>query len=278
MSGVFQGLIAPSLLISALFGGAAAFGWIPYEKLVFLNVWFLSVPHTFATFFRSDLRTSGRATLAVLVFSLLLVLCIAFRRSADLSVLILVYFFAQQFHYSRQNYGFSRMDNAVEGRSSLETVFYPGVAMISVLGALSKGPINFFGFAVKNPLPFEIPAWATGLTLSCLMAGILLFRPRDRWPHALMHFILNVALFWFSNSFVLVWFAINVLHNFQYLLLMIRVERSVQILAFPYLLSFGLALIAGLPEMILVFISINFTHYLWDARIWRGVDKLLATR
>ena len=271
MSGVFQGLMAPSLFISLLFGGAAALGLIPYEKLVFLNVWFLSVPHTFATFFRSDLRTPVRGAIAVLVFFALLLLCIAFRNSSDLSVLVLAYFFAQQFHYSRQNFGFSRIGGAVEGGSVLETVFYPAVAMISILGALSKGPINFFGFAVRNPLPFQVQESFTAVALSVLMAAILLFRPRKNWPHAVLHLALNGALFWFSNHFIFVWFMINVLHNFQYLLLMIRVERSARVLAFPYLLSFGLALIAGLPEMILVFISINFTHYLWDARIWRGV-------
>jgi hypothetical protein len=271
MSGVFQGLMVPSLFISLLFGGAAAFGLIPYEKLVFLNVWLLSVPHTFSTFFRSDLRTPVRGAIAVLVFFALLLLCIAFRNSSDLSVLILAYFFAQQFHYSRQNYGFSRIGSANEGGSVLETVFYPAVAMISVLGALSKGPINFFGFAVRNPLPFQVSESVTGVALSVLMASVLLFRPMNRWPHAGLHFILNAALFWFSKYFIFVWFMINVLHNFQYLLLMIRVERSARLLAFPYLLSFGLALVAGLPEMILVFISINFTHYLWDARIWRGV-------
>jgi hypothetical protein len=103
------------------------------------------------------------------------------------------------------------------------------------------------------------------------MAGVLLFCPRERWRHAALHFTMNVALFGFSKYFIFVWFMINVLHNFQYLLLMFRLEGSARVLVFPYLLSFGLALIASMPEMILVFISINFTHYLWDARIWRGV-------
>jgi len=271
MSGVFQGLMVPSLFISLLFGGAAAFGLIPYEKLVFFNVWLLSVPHTFATFFRSDLRTPGRGVLAVLVFSGFLLLSIAFKRTSDLSVLVIAYFFAQQFHYSRQNYGFSRIGSANEGGSVLETVFYPAVAMISVLGALSKGPINFFGFAVRSPLPFYFPEWVTFFLLSSLMAGVLLLCPRDRWRHAALHFAMNVALFGFSRYFIFVWFMINVLHNFQYLLLMFRLERSARVLVFPYLLSFSLALVADLPQMILVFIALNFTHYLWDARIWRGV-------
>jgi hypothetical protein len=150
-------------------------------------------------------------------------------------------------------------------------VFYPAVAMISVLGALSKGPINFFGFAVRNPLPFHFPEWVTFFLLSSLMAGVLLFCPRDRWRHAALHFAMNVALFGFSKYFIFVWFMINVLHNFQYLLLMFRLERSAGVLVFPYLFSFGLALVADLPQMILVFIALNFTHYLWDARIWRGV-------
>jgi len=271
MATTLRSLMATSLAVAALSAILALAGWVDLQKLAFLNIWLLSVPHTLSTFFRGDLRTPGRGVLAILVFAAFLLLCIAFKRTSDLSFLVIAYFFAQQFHYSRQNYGFSRIASSSPGRNALETVFYPAVAMISVLGALSKGPINFFGFAVRNPLPVQFPEWVTFLLLLSWMAGVLLFRPKERWRHAAFHFVMNVALFGFSKNFTSVWFMINVLHNFQYLLLMIRVERSARVLVFPYLLSFGLALIAGLPEMILVFISINFTHYLWDARIWRGV-------
>ncbi|MBU6153412.1 MAG: hypothetical protein KGP28_03830 [Bdellovibrionales bacterium] len=267
----FPRFITFSILFAALLGLIAGFGFVSYEKLVFFNVWLLSVPHTFSTFFRHDLRTPKKGMFAIFAFFLFLGILTAVSSKVDLGIFIAVYFFAQQIHYARQNYGIARILEAGRDRSRLESLFYPSVALISVLGAVSKGPINFFGFAVKNPLPFLVSEPVTAVLLSVILGAFLLNRSRDRWPPALMHFGMNAAIFLFSQHFTLVWFVINVLHNLQYLQLMVRTERSARILVFPYILSLALALFSGLPGMILVFLSLNFTHYLWDSRIWRGV-------
>ena len=263
--------MALSLTFSIICGAVAAFGVIPFEKIVFLNVWMLSVPHTLSTFFRQDLRTRKQGGLAVLVIAAFSAVFYGIRTHHDLSALILCYFFAQQFHYSRQNYGFSKLLSSDSEPSRMESFFYPAVSLVSILGALSKGAINFFGFAIRNPLPLGLEPRVVILSLALLFGAFLVLGPRSRRPPALLHLAMNSALFAWSQHFTLIWFMMNVLHNFQYLQLMVRMERSARVLVFPLVLSFILALFAEIPEMILVFLAINFTHYLWDSRIWRGV-------
>jgi hypothetical protein len=198
-------------------------------------------------------------------------LCQLLQSIYDVSVLMTFYFFAQQVHYSRQNYGFSKLLSSDSEPNRVELVFFPAVSLISILGALSKGAINFFGFAIRNPLPFKLEPEVTVILLGFCLGAFLVFGPRSRRTHALIHLAMNSALFAGSQHFTLIWFMMNVLHNFQYLQLMVRMERSARVLVFPMVLSLVLAFFADIPEMILVFLSINFTHYLWDARIWRGV-------
>jgi hypothetical protein len=271
MSGVLRGLMITSILVSAGFGLSAFLGLFSFEKLVFVNVWMLSVPHTLSTFFRQDQRTPGRGLSALLVIALLLALCRMIEARFEIGALVVLYFFAQQFHYSRQSYGLSRLGHPRAPADSAEVLYYPAVAFLSVLGALSKGPIHFFGYAVRNPLPGSLPEWLTILLLALATLGFMASTRRSRWPHAFLHLALNSALFFGSRNFTLIWFAINVLHNFQYLRLMVKLEGSLRILLFPYLFSFFLALVADRPEMLLFFLALNFAHYLWDSRIWRGV-------
>ncbi|NDG83638.1 MAG: hypothetical protein EBX52_01200 [Proteobacteria bacterium] len=252
---------------ATLAAGVAVPGIFPF--LFFAGIWGTSFPHTFAGFTRKDLRNPRDIGKALLIYGLVLFPVLLLRADYDLRALFVLYFFWQQFHYARQAYGICKRETGLREMGSFDSTCFVAIQLIGAFTALSKGPQAFFGYALSNPLPFTLSPLAGGLLILGLSALHLSLRPANTRVHLLTHTGAVLAAFVSGNHFLEGWLALNLFHNLQYLVLMIRDHGGLKNLTLPAALTIALYFLNQAFPLTLFLISLNFTHYIWDGLVWR---------
>ncbi len=234
-----------------------------------LNIWFLSVPHTFSTLTRSDRRTQASAVKTVFTFLALLVAIIALSHFFNFVLIFTFYFFWQQFHYSKQNFGIARYGAGEQKREFIDHCFYLLVPFVAVMGLFSSGPQVFFSYLIDNPFPFALSRSQALIANVILMVSYVMVRKKAILP-AVQHVALFSMAYLGIESFAVGWLCLNVFHNLQYLKFMFLYERRIQFLILPIILSlavYGLELSAFVGFSFIL--ALNFTHYVLDGFIWK---------
>lgn len=252
-----------------------------FETLFLINIWLFSLPHTFSTFTRSDRRDRKKVALTVALLVSFYLGITAFTNVAGMVLLYSFYFYWQQFHYGKQNFGMSRWDGAQRGRVS--QFFYLAIVFLCIAGLLSDGAQSFFGYALFNPLPMALPKIVFISAIALLTLGYLFYRPRE-WKHSLSHVCIFSFAYLYIEHFALGWLLLNVFHNLQYLKFMKGYEHGLRFLILPALLTGVLYVLQfhvvkgfiwfSLPMSLGLMLALNFTHYTLDGLIWRKIKHL----
>ncbi len=234
-----------------------------------LNIWILSVPHTFSTLTRSDRRERGAIFKTIFIFMSLFGSVLLVSHFINFVLIFSFYFFWQQFHYSKQNFGIARYGKHVHKAELVDHCFFLLVPLISVLGLFSSGPQVFFSYLINSPFSFSISRSQALILNLILLVSYLGFRRKVMQP-ALQHVALFSMAYLGIESFAVGWLCLNVFHNLQYLKFMFRFENRIQFLILPLMLSLALY---GLEASAMVgfsfILALNFTHYVLDGIIWR---------
>lgn len=189
-----------------------------------------------------------------------------------------VYFFWQQFHYGKQNYGLAIWQESSPLKNKwINLSFYLGTITFSLIGLFSSGAQNFFGYILLNPFFITLSKTQVLMINGTLLVSYLAYKPSE-WKMALQH----VGLFsgyLITNNLAEGWLYLNVFHNLQYLSFMKNFEKKITFLILPLLITgifvglqrfaFSKMMLASFPLSILLTIALNFTHYTFDAVIWK---------
>jgi|GEM_PF-2624702 len=244
-----------------------------FPFLFFAGIWGTSFPHTFAGFTRNDLRTARGTAKALLIYGGVLIPLLLLRTGYDLRSLFTLYFFWQQLHYARQAYGICKRETGLAQMGALDSGIFVAIQLTGALTALSRGPHAFFGYALSNPVPFSLSPLAGTFLIAALAALQLSLRPAKTRAHLLTHSVLVLSAFVWNSRFIEGWLALNLFHNVQYLVLMIRDHGGPKTLTLPALLTLVLYQLNQRFPLTLFLISLNFTHYIWDGLIWRNKPR-----
>lgn len=242
-----------------------------FEFLFLLNIWAVSLPHTFSTFTRSDRKTVKHLSFTLLLGILFAVLVTFTAASQGMVLVYSFYFLWQQFHYCKQNFGLARKAHP-EGPRWFDLTYYIGSTAVILLALVSEGPQNFFGYALVNPLPVSLSK-ISALVLVCALLVPILVRRKGIVP-ALEHAAIFSFAYLFTEHFALGWLCLNVFHNLQYLSFMKLVEKKFSFLVLPAgltLILFVLQKEAFGAWVIPSMLALNFTHYTLDGLIWKNV-------
>ena len=249
-----------------------------FETLFLINIWLFSLPHTFSTITRSDRRSVKSFSFAIglLLFFLLAVLTVS--HLAGMVLVYSLYFYWQQFHYAKQNFGMAGW-NSSKKSDLLDQCFFVGTAAICLAGLFSEGSQGFFGYVLMNPFLTSVPKSYLVLALMLVTAAYLCLRPRQFKP-ALGHVGIFGFCYLYCEHFALGWLLLNIFHNIQYLVFMKNFELRPSFIVLPlvltgvlYLLQFHLIsglILFSLPASLGIMLSLNFTHYTLDGLIWRN--------
>lgn len=236
---------------------------VGFQTLFLLNIWLISMPHTFSTFLRSDRRSLTHLSLGAGVIACFAAGIFTFMNFVGIVVLYSIYFLWQQFHYARQNYGISN------GRGTLDQVYFLGTGVLSVLCLFSEGDQNFFGYLLHSP--FRVQKEVLLIGISILTCHYLLIRPGNRW-HALSHVLIFTFAYSATEHFAQGWLYLNLFHNLQYLKFMHQHEKKMTFIILPLCMSailFGAQNFISLPLSLTLVMALNFSHYTFDAFIWK---------
>lgn len=245
-----------------------------FETLFLINIWLISVPHTFATFTRSD-RRKIKSLILPTVFLLIYMVVIVFTGHSHGMVLIYgIYFCWQQFHYAKQNYGIGKQSSKTDSR--WDQAFYLLSSGLILLSSFSSGPQNFFGYALANPLRLTI-SMPSCFFLVFSAATILSILRKTLMP--LEHVLIFSLAYLSAEHFALGWLLLNVYHNLQYLNFMWLFERKWSYLLWPLSLTLAFYFLQNhsvqgfnflsVPFGLALMLALNFTHYTFDGLIWR---------
>lgn len=244
--------------------------WPNYLYLIFfINIWFLSLPHTFSTFARSDLGSKKFFGLALFLGGIFLFLIYVLSLVKGMVFLFGCYFIWQHYHYTKQNFGLARKDDSTAPKW-FDLFFYLSTSFIILLTLLGSGPLNFFGHALTNPLTFLIPKKVAILSVILLWLPYLFLRVGA--IRAFEHGFIFMFSYIYLENFVLGWLCLNVFHNFQYLSFMKKVEKNLSFLILPIVLTLTFYLFQLFVKgefIILLMLALNFTHYTFDGLIWQ---------
>lgn len=247
-----------------------------FNTLFLINIWLFSLPHTFSTFTRSDRRSKSHIALAVglMLFFALSVMGLA--NSSGMVVLYSLYFYWQQFHYGKQNFGLARWETGETKK--VDQLFYLLIVLLSLVGLLSQGPQSFFGYMLYPPITLKLSALTMFLVMMALTGLYCFFRP-TQIKHALSHTMIFSFAYLFNEHFALGWLFLNVFHNLQYLQFMKSYEKQMSYLILPAVLTFALYLVQfhlfdslilfSIPMGLTIMMALNFAHYTLDALIWK---------
>jgi hypothetical protein len=193
-----------------------------------------------------------------------------------------VYFYWQQFHYGKQNFGLS-VWSGTEVPNRLDKTFYLGIVALSLLGLLSDGPQSFFGYALYFPITLSISKMAIFAWMIAITSLYIFYRPKQL-AHALSHTLIFSFAYMYCEHFALGWLLMNVFHNLQYLKFMKSYETKFAFLRVPVLLTIGLYILQfhvfngliflSLPLGLSLMMALNFTHYTLDGLIWRKAREV----
>lgn len=247
-----------------------------FNTLFLINIWLFSLPHTFSTFTRTDRRSGRHLALVVWLIVVFAFTVMGLANTSGMIILYSLYFYWQQFHYGKQNYGLARWETPQT--KSVDIGFYLLIVGLCLLGLLSQGRQAFFGYMLYAPLLISI----SKLTLFALVLLTTLIycwiRP-SQLKHAVSHSMIFSFCYLFCEHFALGWLLLNVFHNLQYLKFMKQFEKHFSYLILPgvltltlYLLQFHVLkglIIFSIPVGLTLMMALNFSHYTLDALIWK---------
>lgn len=240
-----------------------------------INVWCLSMPHSFSTFTRSDLRTTNIAIKAILLFLVFFILLNGMMARIGFVTIYSFYFYWQQFHYTKQNMGIGiwRTKDRTPKERYIDYTFYFLISSLSIVASFYGGGIQFFGYSLINPFfIFNLhPYAAIGLNFIALLVYTYL-RPAF-WKMALTHTLIYTLAYLLLNNFVLGWILLNIFHNSQYLFFMKTEEKNLMVFVYAVLLAavfyFILHSDMFISLSLAIMLSSNFTHYVFDGFVWK---------
>lgn len=248
-----------------------------FNTLFLINIWLFSLPHTFSTFSRSDRRSTKQIALTAALILIFLISVLTVSNVSGIVFLYSVYFFWQQFHYGKQNFGLASWQRA-ERPKFLDKMFYLSIVALSLVGLLSDGPQSFFGYALYSPFTQTISKVAIFSSMLALNLLYIFFRPKQL-VHALSHTLIFSFAYLFCEHFALGWLLMNVFHNLQYLKFMKSYEEKLSFLRVPVVLTLMLYILQfhvlngliflSLPLGLSLMLALNFTHYTLDGLIWK---------
>lgn len=268
----------PWLLLTLCFG---LFKLSPESLgIIFLiNLWALSYPHTLSTFTKKAFKQTKFKLIGITLFIVMVSLISALSYYKDLVYIMNVYFFAQFIHYIRQNYGISRsylfnhkaIDLQINGALFL---FY----------LLTRESLSFFQFKIWTYHLDSPILYFYFFHLSLIIYRKILLVSHDKkniFSFENIQYIL-FSLFVFDYiSFEFVWIGMNMVHNFQYLLVVNHQDHGNRFFMFYIpvaLVSFVLFKSADyinenfqftLSVSFILVISLNFCHYVFDSFLWK---------
>jgi hypothetical protein len=312
-------LMAPAA--AGLLAGAVATAnpWL-YAPILFADLWLLGYHHVVATYTRMafDVRSLSRNRfLAVDLLVLMTVVTMTIAVTAGAWVIATAFLYLQWFHYMRQGYGIARMyfraTAAGQVPGSRDAAADAVIYLVPIYGIAARSATmgdTFLNLPVRAlVLPPEVVS-ALGALAAVAVGAWLLQTGRQimRGSFSLVYtaFVLShVAIF--MTAYVTIdnvnvgWLAINIWHNFQYVLVvwMTNVKRfaggiepearflsrisqpgrvlsyfgcCIAISTFVYV---GIDRVAsllmgpGVGAAIGIYMGINFHHYVVDALIWK---------
>lgn len=227
------------------------------------------MPHTFSTFTRSDQLNWRAFAKLISAYSIFAALILMGSTWINFASIFLLYFLWQQFHYARQNLGVARWKSSRQSNGWIDQGYYLGVAAICVLSAFSKGRVEFFSYSLILPGGIFLERnWA--FVLLGILVAIYLPRNSISRYHAVEHLLVFGFSFFGAETFAGGWLCLNLFHNFQYLAFMKSFEKSWRFLVLPAVLTVVLFILEQHGKIAIAFlVALNFTHYTWDALIWR---------
>jgi hypothetical protein len=291
-----------------------------YPFLLVADLWLLGYHHVVATYTRlafdtQSLRRNRFLAVDLLVVVTLATLAIAVQAGAW--VIATAFLYLQWFHYMRQGYGISRMyyratpDGRIGG--SRDVVTDLAIYLVPIYGIVARSSTmgdRFLGLPVK---PLVLPEAVVALLGVAAAAAVIAWIAKTMRAALDETLDLHYAAFTLSHiviflvAYVLVdnvnagWLAINVWHNFQYVLVvwMSNAKRyaggidptarflsrlsqpgrvtmyftcclAITTLVYVALDRFtALVLGGGMAVTIGIYMGINFHHYIVDALIWK---------
>jgi hypothetical protein len=312
-------LLAPA--IAGLLAGALAVADPRlYAPLLLADLWLLGYHHVVATYTRMtfDARSLKRYRfLAVDLLVLMTALTVGVVFTVGAWVIASAFLYLQWFHYMRQGYGISRMyfraTPAGQVAGSRDAVTDAVIYLVPIYGIAARSATlgdTFLNLPVRAiVLPPEVVSALGALAAMAVGAWVLQTArhiARGSFAPAYAGFVLShIAIF--MAAYVVIdnanagWLAINVWHNFQYVLVvwMTNVKRfaggvdpearflsrisqprrvvfyftwCIAISTVIYLgidRAAGFLLGPGITATLGIYMGINFHHYVVDAVIWR---------
>ena len=319
-------LIGP-LLAGLLVGAAAAAEPRLYVPLLFADLWLLGYHHVVATYTRMAFDRGSLTRHRFLAVDLLLLMTaatVALAYTTGAWVIASAFLYLQWFHYMRQGYGIARMyfRTTAPGQvaGSRDAVTDAVIYLVPIYGIAARSATigeTFLNLPIKAlVLPPEAVS-ALGVLAALAVGAWVLQTARQiaqgTFVPAYAGFVVShVAIF--MTAYVVIdsanagWLAINVWHNFQYVLVvwMTNVKRfagridpearflsrisqprrvasyfgcCIALSTFIYLgLERAAAFVVGpgVGVTLGIFMGINFHHYVVDAVIWRRKRAAVA--
>jgi hypothetical protein len=311
------------LVLPLITGVAAASGALIdirfFPLLLLADLWLLGYHHVVATYTRIAFTTDALRQNRFMAVDLLLLVTAAtlgLAFTAGAWVVATSFLYLQWFHYMRQGYGIGRMYYRAtpEGRETgardltADLVIY----LVPIYGIAARSATmgdKFLELPVKTVVLPEIVVLALGAA-AALATGIWVIRSAASFARGTLNvqytgFVLShVAIF--LIAYILIddvnvgWLAINVWHNFQYVLVvwmangkkfsgeaapqasfMARISQphrvaryfticlAISTLVYVVLGRFVAAFGGGLALTLGIYMGINFHHYIVDALIWK---------
>jgi len=291
-----------------------------YPILLLADLWLLGYHHVVATYTRLAFDTQTLRNNRFLAVDLLVIVTLAtlgVALTAGAWVIATAFLYLQWFHYMRQGYGIARMyfRATPEGRvqGSRDLIADLAIYLVPIYGIVSRSATmgdRFLGFAVKPvvlPDPIvtvlgiaaaaAVVAWVAKSTRAAL-AGTLDFQYAGFIASHIGIFLL--AYIWMADVNA-GWLAINVWHNFQYVLVvwmsnakryaggidptarfLSRISQpgrvamyfacclAITTIVYATLDRFTVLILGGgMAVTIGIYMGINFHHYIVDALIWK---------
>jgi hypothetical protein len=291
-----------------------------YAPVLFADLWLLGYHHVVATYTRMafDARSLSRHRfLAVDLLVLMTVVTIGVAFTAGAWVIASTFLYLQWFHYMRQGYGIARMyfrtTPAGQVAGSRDMVADAVIYLVPIYGIAARSATigeTFLNLPVKAiVLPPEVVSALGALAAMAVGAWVLQEARqivRGSFSPAYAGFVAShIAIF--MTAYVVIdnvnagWLAINIWHNFQYVLVvwmtnvkrfaggidpearfLSRISQPRRIvsyfgccLAISTLIYVGIDKAAvflvgpGVGATLGIYMGINFHHYIVDAVIWR---------
>ncbi len=269
-----------------------------FITLFIIDVWLLSHPHAVSTFFMKDAfdRLKKKHLFGILISLAIIFTLVSLKYGYN--KLFNIYFFAQWFHYMRQNYGITisycqRRSNRSFKLQKFLLHILPTFALVSLF---DKGSLSFFGHFIYFPsLPNQIGPFLKNLYLAALPIWLFIeiINKNINWRadfnyylYFLSNYILYYLAYFIFTKFIYGWLSLTLYHNIQYLVFtwIKSNQKSAEQVFYKYyfLITLASLFIYGIIELkevtfiayaiplsLVATLTFNFTHYIYDSVIWR---------